>query len=575
MIKDVSYSFESGKLYLIKGVSGCGKTTLLNIIGGIEKNYEGSVEIKQSDETHVCSVGYVFQNSLLISGLSIRENLKIIRNNDNEIELVCKRTGILQHLDKNPDQLSGGERQRVSIARALLNNPRVLIADEPTASLDSHNAQKIAQVLADQKKEDRIVIIASHENCFDAVADEIIYLKYGRIESVNQTNLSPEPKDTARSPVGGKSHTYSSFRYAAKRDPDGLKILRIIPIALVFLTIFLLSTVQKNFGDEYIRFLQNDYPLDLIVFNPLELENFNFNNELTIYDNYTATEGEVNAYYLLKEKDSVLAIEGMVIAGSFPVSEREILVTQEYLLFCFGDDVNCEACIGKTIVFKELELTISGVLADLSKPAIEHNLFADIYYQRRIQQNAIFIPYETISVIGEKQELDFIVGVYDNLCENEDVLQDLENVLINGTPNRFYADIKENSAIINNIVDVFYVGLLVCSVMSCVFLTSIVQTKLFYRRRELGYLQIFGVPQEKVCRMILAEYAMKIVKAVFIALIAYVVLIVLYYLYSDAIVFCDIYMTAGLIALLFISYLGTAYFSIRKALKDSIVSLIS
>ncbi len=197
VLKKISYTFTSGKIYVIKGVSGCGKSTLLNILGGIETVFSGEILLngenlaKKTDALrNIC--GYIYQQSLLLSGITVRDNLLLIRNDKERVEAMCKELGLSMLLNKLPDELSGGERQRVAIVRALLNNPRILLADEPTASLDDCNSMKIAETIANLRSENRIIIVATHEHCFDELADEIINLRYGVMDDIQTFNRTKE-----------------------------------------------------------------------------------------------------------------------------------------------------------------------------------------------------------------------------------------------------------------------------------------------------------------------------------------------------------------------------------------------
>ena len=185
VIKDLSYTFESGKLYVIKGVSGSGKTTLLNMIGGIDTDFTGSIT-PDTDEPLSAIRSYVFQSSLLLSRVTILENLFLIKADYDEITRLCELFGITPLLDKYPEQISGGERQRVAIVRALLLSPKLFLADEPTASLDGTNSVQIAKTIAGLKDFGQIVIVATHEPYFDSYADEIIHLKDGKIDCVEK-----------------------------------------------------------------------------------------------------------------------------------------------------------------------------------------------------------------------------------------------------------------------------------------------------------------------------------------------------------------------------------------------------
>lgn len=108
ILKGINYSFESGKIYVIKGVSGCGKTTLLNILGKIDSEFEGQLS---SDAEESAKIGYLFQKSLLLSSLTVRDNLKVIYNDKERIENLCEELNIGDLLERYPNELSGGEGQ--------------------------------------------------------------------------------------------------------------------------------------------------------------------------------------------------------------------------------------------------------------------------------------------------------------------------------------------------------------------------------------------------------------------------------------------------------------------------------
>lgn len=172
--------FESGKIYVLKGISGSGKSTFLNILGKVEDEYEGDVQW-DTDVSLEKGIGYIFQESLLLSRLTIEENLKLIKKNDDAINTLLEKVHMLNKKKEYPEYLSGGERQRIAVARMLLKNPDIILADEPTAALDENNSENIASILAELKNENKLVIVATHEKYFDKYADEILYLSYGEL----------------------------------------------------------------------------------------------------------------------------------------------------------------------------------------------------------------------------------------------------------------------------------------------------------------------------------------------------------------------------------------------------------
>ncbi len=181
VLSDISLSFQQPSLNLIIGKSGSGKTTLLNIIAGLDSYDEGEliyndIKITKSniDEYRNENIGFVFQQMNLIDSLSIKENLEIVfdmchKKMENEVILeLFNKVGLLENsnsinefLKKKPNQLSVGQMQRVSIVRALIKNPKIIILDEPTSALDEENSKKIVDFLKELSKS-IIVIIASH-----------------------------------------------------------------------------------------------------------------------------------------------------------------------------------------------------------------------------------------------------------------------------------------------------------------------------------------------------------------------------------------------------------------------------
>ena len=124
------------------------------------------------------------------------------------VDRLCAEAGIGDLLDRYPGELSGGERQRVSTVRALLTSPSILLADEPTASLDNRSSENIAGMISALRSENRIIIVATHEHCFDALADVIIDLDYGKIGKITENTL-PSPAAENSKPSGRRTKTCS------------------------------------------------------------------------------------------------------------------------------------------------------------------------------------------------------------------------------------------------------------------------------------------------------------------------------------------------------------------------------
>jgi putative ABC transport system ATP-binding protein len=208
---------ERGEIVLIMGPSGSGKTTLLTMIAGLLRPTEGTVEIagreitgmSQSELTQVRRhlVGFVFQTSNLLESLTVCENVEVALNLAGKGGRAAKATaeriltalGMGQRLDFKPGALSAGEKQRVSIARALANDPQLVLADEPTANLDSVNGREVLELLSSIAKDQRrTVIIVSHDDRISAFADRVLWLEDGAFK--DRLTGHPNPSLNASSP---------------------------------------------------------------------------------------------------------------------------------------------------------------------------------------------------------------------------------------------------------------------------------------------------------------------------------------------------------------------------------------
>ena len=197
-LDNVSFSVEKGEFVAIIGPSGSGKSTLLHILGGVDVPTKGSVVINQTDisnldETALAifrrrQIGLIYQFYNLIPILTVQENLTLPllldgrKPDEKQISTLVKRLGLEHRLDPLPNQLSGGQQQRVSIGRALVNNPALMLADEPTGNLDSENSKEIISLLRQFNKDfNQTVIIITHDEKIANSADRVITIEDGKI----------------------------------------------------------------------------------------------------------------------------------------------------------------------------------------------------------------------------------------------------------------------------------------------------------------------------------------------------------------------------------------------------------
>ena len=203
VLNNLSFSFKKGNIYSIVGPSGSGKSTLLNILSLIDQPTSGQVKLEnkdikfeeksKNDLIRANKIGIIYQQNNLLNDFTAIENvylanLTINKDKNKAIEnskIILKKIGLSNRFNHYPSQLSGGEMQRVAIARALVNNPDILLADEPTGSLDTDTAKEVFNIINSQKNSNRLIIFATHNRFFANKADCQLEMINGNIKTIN------------------------------------------------------------------------------------------------------------------------------------------------------------------------------------------------------------------------------------------------------------------------------------------------------------------------------------------------------------------------------------------------------
>ena len=203
VLKNLSFKFKKGKIYSLSGPSGSGKSTLLNLLSLIDRPSSGNIkidnrninhnEIEINDKIRSNNIGIVYQEKNLLPDFTAIENVciaSLVANNNHKMAeqeslKIIQKVGLKDRINHYPSELSGGEMQRIAISRAIVNKPRIILADEPTGSLDHENANQIFNLLFKLKNKDRVIIFATHNRFFANKADYKISLSNGKIKTIN------------------------------------------------------------------------------------------------------------------------------------------------------------------------------------------------------------------------------------------------------------------------------------------------------------------------------------------------------------------------------------------------------
>jgi len=204
VLKKINYKFKKGKIYSLMGPSGSGKSTLLNLLSLIDRPTSGSITIEnkhidfkdsqKNDILRAKKIGIIYQQNNLLSDFTALENVymaSLAAGNKKESsiaksKILLQKVGLTNRSNHYPSQLSGGEKQRVSIARALINDPQIILADEPTGSLDLETAKGVFEILKKQINPNRLIIFATHNRFFANKSDCLLEIVNGNIKTINE-----------------------------------------------------------------------------------------------------------------------------------------------------------------------------------------------------------------------------------------------------------------------------------------------------------------------------------------------------------------------------------------------------
>ena len=401
VLEDINYSFNQGQVTTLLGESGCGKTTVLNLIGGVDNDYEGEIffngnPIEDLDSYRREHVSFIFQDLNLVEHFNLIKNITIGMTNEveNKEELafeLLKKVGLEDHVSKKPNQLSGGERQRVAIARALARNTDVLLCDEPTGSLDEETKTEIMDLIMDVFSGKTVIFITHDEDLAKQYADVIL-----EFEDRNFIVTRESEKEVSTTTVESESRTFKG-RFESNLLFRKLNLVAASYLIIVIFALYLFGTgVVYGASKEIDKFYIERYKVDKInIGTPYGLTHNGFgyfvdrfnrehDNEIIGYMGVIMAEvliGETyDTYYYMNTLQEPIkeTIEVDIILGRYPETVNEVMFSRGaatsflYNSYCvqYAQDIEDEPelfdCIDELAALTDEELYAELLELDIS-----------------------------------------------------------------------------------------------------------------------------------------------------------------------------------------------------------------
>ena len=543
VLEHVNLEFQAGRIYAIKGVSGCGKTTLLNILAGLDTDYEGeylydgaSVSNMNRGQlgTYKKRIGYICQQSLLIGTMTIRENLEFIACGNENITYYAKLFGIEELLERFPEQLSGGQRQRAAIVRTLLQNPDIIVADEPTSALDYENSIALAKEIEKIRGMGKIVIIATHKDVFDEIADEVVMLDYGMVSCIQKNNNQADEKVFQSAKNENDSKRKNSLPYDIKYIKRKAKFRNVcamvVLFALIFVFVFGVFSVEKYIKREYIRRTNREFHYNVIKTDAYSAEKICSIMNAKVYPFHDIWEEDLRVCALFEKEDSAFG-EGYGLAwGHYPSEENQVLVSERY-----AEELGIGQEEEYVLEVRGRKYQVSGVIKDEEEDTSNRFWISEFqYYDGVNKSNYVFLKESAIQdmetdeerkLAEETQEIQgCVVAVYEDGMYTNPVY---ENMFTYEFTDNYYTTWKywigNHVADANYIADTAFFIMIASGIVLALFMICKISIDLFYRKREIGYLQIFHVGRKRVSFLMAWSYMRIILLSEFIAVVLFTI----------------------------------------------------
>lgn len=531
-------SFKSGEFVSILGESGCGKSTLLNIIGGMDSDYDGEVIVNgknlreiNRDNYRKLEIGFIFQNFNLIPHLTVLDNVVLAlemssspMKKEKARELLTK-LGLKDHIHKKPNQLSGGQKQRVAIARALANDPKIILADEPTGSLDQNTSRQIIDILKDIVGDGKLVIVVTHSQNVAINGTRIVRMGDGKIydDEIINDNIINDKADIVLKPKN------LPFLKAIKLAFHNIKInikrnvlvaiggsIGILSVVLMFaigsgIEKYINEQIEASMDPNLIQITKNNSEIEKIRFTESDIDiiksinNVDYIEKNMLYD--------VGTNIVLKDKNVApttftTSLDGIIVLSSDEKSklpkDNEILISDSIAINLMGETNY------KDIVGQKVSVYITDVGDDNRPVLIEAQLTVSNILENVSSYDIAYVTYNTLDTIYTSNGIVLHPSGI-NLYANE--IDDIEDIKANlktaGFADSGIAEMLEQVTAYLNIATFILAGIAAISlIVSGIMILVVLYISVVERTKEIGILKAIGARKKDIRRIFFTESAL-------------------------------------------------------------------
>ncbi|EHI99681.1 Phosphonate-transporting ATPase [Clostridium sp. DL-VIII] len=558
VLNTISLSFNTGELVSIIGESGSGKSTLMNLIGGLDSNFSGELFVngrdvkklkkRELDKYRKNEVGFIFQSFNLINHLSVLDNVTIAMTLSNvrkkerikRAREILENLGLEKHISKKPNQLSGGQKQRVAIARALINDPEIIIADEPTGSLDSKTTMQVLQIMKDIAQRGKLVIMVTHSEKVAASSTRIVKIADGSIiddKEVLKTegkNAHEEQETLNKNKRRQNLSILSSIKLALNnmKEKFARNILVSIGSSIGIMSIILMLSLG-NGVKAYFNKTMNSYVNPLVIeVNMPSSDEDNVNLDFT-----TVQKPDINSTKPFEEEDitklsqiqNVSSVEKGYTIISFGVNSLVYNNKTNNIVKISTISSNItNSNVEKGSLPKEGEILINKALSDeIGSDIIGQKVNMHILINQKIVNRDFIISGVYTSTGGDLTAS--MKAVFLNYSDLEKLYSDNNNklkpnvVYVNTTNSNYTAGIKDKikglgyvessqeelTSMFNQMIDVLtYVlsGIAGISlVVSAIMIIVVMYISVVERTKEIGIIKAIGARAKDIRRIFISE----------------------------------------------------------------------